>query len=510
MKSIDSFKTKGLLDFGNSTWITIEPCIINNCKLDEGTILFDASICKLHDYVTVPGDLFIITNKSKIYLNCSYCGGSILPKDNSLENVDDLKTCDFDVVSYDFTDSSIFYDLSKDGNSSDSHSFGLNLDTALCFLGSWRVNNRLSLSHYNNLSDVSTFTVNREVYNGLDFKGYHNIRYTPVDGIKGLYVKHDLNSDYSYDMQFTWLTKSDVRYLNKKSKYGIILSGDVDYKYKLSNPVLDCLKVISTIHEKWSDNKDVNYDMVANVCDYNLSIDSFKNIYNTMIYKNKSVPKRDCYGCLMDWTESNDFGHFAWVRAYSTTYFDNQTLSSGLEVEPFNMELDNLDGSITCIFHKTDGSVVSSVSEFLLKDVDMTDGCKYKGDVLLNDGTIIKNVSTSFSQFASDELISRMQHMAVLSKEYKRLGDKIDIDKLRHDLSITADTGGDIIDAYLEYVDYKHFMDKHANDAINRFKLVLITDDSESHLVSTKGNTVDTIILPVISDRTCDNDKVIE
>ena len=44
MKSIDSFKTKGLLSFGNSTWITIEPCIINNCKLDAGTIVFDASI----------------------------------------------------------------------------------------------------------------------------------------------------------------------------------------------------------------------------------------------------------------------------------------------------------------------------------------------------------------------------------------------------------------------------------------------------------------------------------
>lgn len=62
MKLIDSFKTKGLLSFGNSTWITIEPCIINNCNLDAGTILFDASICKVHEHVTSPGDLIVITD----------------------------------------------------------------------------------------------------------------------------------------------------------------------------------------------------------------------------------------------------------------------------------------------------------------------------------------------------------------------------------------------------------------------------------------------------------------
>ena len=53
-------------------------------------------------------------------------------------------------------------------------------------------------------------------------------------------------------------------------------------------------------------------------------------------------------------------------------------------------------------------------------------------------------------------------------------------------------------------------MDKHANDSINRFKFVFTTDDSESHLVSTKGNVVDNIILPVVNDIACNGDKVIE
>lgn len=75
---------------------------------------------------------------------------------------------------------------------------------------------------------------------------------------------------------------------------------------------------------------------------------------------------------------------------------------------------------------------------------------------------------------------------------------------------MTPDTGGDVIDAYVEYADYIQFMDKHANDNINRFKLVVTTDDSESHLVSTKGNVVDNIILPVVNDIACNNDKVIE
>ena len=507
MKLIDSFKIKGLLSFGNSAWITIEPCIINNCKLDAGTIVFDASICKVHEHVTSPGDLIAITDRSKLYFNCPYCGGSILSKDNEIESIDDLKTCDFDVVAYDFTDSSVFYELNEGAGKTVPYNFGLNLDTTLLFLGSWRVDNRLSLNYYNNLSDVSTFIVNREIYSGLQSKGYHNIRYTPVDGIKGLYIKHDLDADWNWDMRFTWLTKSDVQYLSNKSKYGVILSGDVDYKYKLSNPVLDCLKVISTIHEKWDDITDIDYAVIANACDYNLSIDGFKNIYNTMLYNNKSVAKRDCYGCLRDWTESNDFGHSAWVRAYSTTYFSNQTLSSGLEVEPFNTVLDNLENSITCIFYMEDGTVINGVSEFLLKDVDMTEGCKYKGDVLLNGGTIIKNVSTSFSSFASDELLRSMRSMALLSREYRQFGDKIDVDKLRHDLNITADTGGDVLDAYVTYTNYIQFMDKHANDDINRFKLVLA--DGKSHFVSTVYNAVEDIDVPMVKDRPYD-DKVIE
>ena len=151
MKLIDSFKTKGLLSFGNSTWITIEPCIINNCKLDAGTIVFDASICKVHEHVVSPGDLIAITDRSKLYLNCPYCGGSILPKDNATESVDDLKTCDFDVVAYDFTDfigSSVFYELNEGVGKTVPYNFGLNLGTALLFLGSWHVDNRLSSNHY--------------------------------------------------------------------------------------------------------------------------------------------------------------------------------------------------------------------------------------------------------------------------------------------------------------------------------------------------------------------------
>ena len=146
MKLIDSFKTKGLLSFGNSTWITIEPCVINNCKLDAGTILFDASICKVYEHVTSPGDLIAITDRSKLYFNCPYCGGSILSKDNEIESVDDLETCDFDVVPYDFTDSSVFYELNEGAGKTVPYSFGLNLDTALLFLGSWRVDiNRFKL-----------------------------------------------------------------------------------------------------------------------------------------------------------------------------------------------------------------------------------------------------------------------------------------------------------------------------------------------------------------------------
>jgi len=98
--------------------------------------------------------------------------------------------------------------------------------------------------------------------------------------------------------------------------------------------------------------------------------------------------------------------------------------------------------------------------------------------------------------------------MALLSREYRQFGDKIDIDKLRHDLNMTPDTGGDVIDAYVEYADYIQFMDKHANDSINRFKFVFI-DGGKSHLVSTVDNAVEDIDTPMVNDRPYD-DKVIE
>ena len=40
-KFFDSFKTKGLIDLGHSMWVTTEPCIINNCEVNRGTLIID-------------------------------------------------------------------------------------------------------------------------------------------------------------------------------------------------------------------------------------------------------------------------------------------------------------------------------------------------------------------------------------------------------------------------------------------------------------------------------------
>lgn len=49
-KFFDSFKTKGLIDLGHSMWVTTEPCIINNCEVNRGTLIIDSLACKFkHD-----------------------------------------------------------------------------------------------------------------------------------------------------------------------------------------------------------------------------------------------------------------------------------------------------------------------------------------------------------------------------------------------------------------------------------------------------------------------------
>lgn len=331
-KVIDSFKTKGLIDLGNSMWVTTEPCIINNCELKPGILIIDASVCKFKDdvYNTKTGDLILVQGATtSFYKYGILCAGELLPADNKLRPCDTLDEVGFNPTGCVFDGGSTFVNLAKGKGKDDLYTFDVCYSTVNLLTDENKLLNFLNTDTYNELSDVSSFG-----YTETDKYGNnHDTKYTPVDGIKGLYFKCDrisYNDRTHTDFGLEWLTKDDVNRCNRASTYGIIISNDSNDTYKLSDPVLDALKVINDVHERNFITKGADYDTGINVGDFNVSIDSFKNIYDTMLNANNDTLHKCNY--IRDSYEFNeDAGEDYYSRSVSfNIYFNKDTLPCGL------------------------------------------------------------------------------------------------------------------------------------------------------------------------------------
>lgn len=115
MKFIDTFKTKGLLDLGKSMWVTIEPCIINNCEVNAGTLVIDASVCELEDDTAnniKVGDLILVQNRTTSFYDYDdLCTGDLLPIDNRVRSCDTLDSVSFDSIYHNFNGDVMLYDV---------------------------------------------------------------------------------------------------------------------------------------------------------------------------------------------------------------------------------------------------------------------------------------------------------------------------------------------------------------------------------------------------------------
>lgn len=190
--------------------------------------------------------------------------------------------------------------------------------------------------------------------------------------------------------------------------------------------------------------------------------------------------------------------------------------SCGLKVEPFNMVFDDAFGKETDGFNTTDKEFISyeDVKGFVLKDVDVSSddcpkgssGCNYKGDIVLADGSIVENVTTSFDLYSSGNIAAYMRSMALLSRSYRRYGDNIDVNKLRQDLAIVPDLGGNAISAYLEY---KQSDGIDLSTDINKFKLVQV-DGKDSKLVSNVDKQTYITDVPEVTKSDVSDDKCVE
>lgn len=519
-KFIDSFKTKGLIDLGHSMWVTTEPCIINNCELKPGTLIIDSLACKFkYDASKVKTDDLILVQgaTSSFYNYDSWCTGKLLPADNKLRSFDTLEFIDFDFADYDFNGNSMLYDVQIGNGKNEPYTFDTCHSSVNLLINKDGLLNFLNTDTYNKLSDVGLFYYTRPDKGGDN----HDVKYTPVVGIKGLYVKSDrvsyVDSRVKYtDSSLEWLTKDDVNKLNRDSEYGIIISNDSNDTYKLSDPVLDSLKVINDIHKRNYITKGVDYDTGIDVGDFNVSVDSFKNVYDTILnLDNEDLLKPNHIRESQEFKE--DAGEDYYSRSVSfDIYFTKDVLPCGLNVEPFNMVFDDAFCVETDGFNTADDKFISAADAkgFVLKDVDVisddeyvgyASGCYYKGDVILADGSVIQNVSTIFDLYSSGNIAAEMRSMALLSRAYRQHGDKLDVNKLRYDLAIVPSLGGKVIDSYLEY---KQSNTVDLSMEPNRLKLVHV-DGIGAKLVS-DDKQVSGIDIPEVTGPDASDDKCVE
>jgi len=189
-KFLDSFKTKGLIDLGHSMWVTTEPCIINNCEVNRGTLIIDSLACKFkHDASKVKTDDLILVQGATLsfYSYNSGCAGKLLPTDNKLRAFDTLEYVDFDFTDYDFNGNSMLYDVQTGNGKNEPYTFDTCHSSVNLLINKDGLLNFLDTYSYNKLSDVGSFC-----YTKVDrFGDKHDVKYTPVVGIRGLYVKSD-------------------------------------------------------------------------------------------------------------------------------------------------------------------------------------------------------------------------------------------------------------------------------------------------------------------------------
>jgi hypothetical protein len=517
-KFLDSFKTKGLIDLGHSMWVTTEPCIINNCELKPCTLIIDSLACKFkHDASKVKTDDLILVQGATLsfYSYNLGCAGKLLPTDNKLRAFDTLEYVDFDFTDYDFNGNSMLYDVQTGNGKNEPYTFDICHSSVNLLINKDGLLNFLNTDTYNKLSDVGSFGYTETNKYG----NTHDVKYTPVVGIRGLYFKcdHVSHADRTRtNSTLEWLTKDDVNKLNRDSEYGIIISNDSNEAYNLSDPVLDSLKVIDAIHKRDYITKGVDYDTGVTVGDFNVSIDSFKNVYDAILnLDNEDLSKPNHIRESQEFKE--DAGEDYYSRSVSfDIYFTKDALPCGLNVEPFNMVFDDAFCKETDGFYAADDKFISAADAkgFVLKDVDVisgdkyvgyASGCYYKGDIILADGSIIKNVSTAFDLYSSGNIAAEMRSMALLSRAYRQHGDKLDVNKLRHDLAIVPSLGGKVIDSYLEY---KQSNTVDLSMEPNRLKLVHV-DGMDVKLVC-DDKQVSGIDIPEIIGSDASDDKCVE
>ena len=111
----------------------------------------------------------------------------------------------------------------------------------------------------------------------------------------------------------------------------------------------------------------------------------------------------------------------------------------------------------------------------------------YVGDIVTEDGKVIKNVVAQVKDSVWGNFESEMRNIALVSREYRKVGDKIDTKRLENDLGILFYEGASALWRYDGYTANLQTKLKHGIDErpkYNNLKFIPSADGTGAELVS--------------------------
>ena len=112
----------------------------------------------------------------------------------------------------------------------------------------------------------------------------------------------------------------------------------------------------------------------------------------------------------------------------------------------------------------------------------------YIGDIVTENGEVIKDVIAQVKDDVWGNFESEMRNIALVSREYRQVGDKINTKRLENDLGMLFYEGASALWRYDGYTANLQTKLKHGIDdrpKYNNFKFVPSTDGTDAELVST-------------------------
>ena len=500
---MNNFKTKGLIKLHDSMWVTTEPCTVNNRRFDIGTLIVGPDIIRTGAYRgdLESQDLFVVTKNDSIYRahthnidmlcrdfddtidgNEWFLLGEVIFKDNMCPNMWDSAHINARIEDVSCSKRNISQDVIDSFGS--NVGFGFNIDMLKPFVGKENMLKILSTEKRKDLASIGSFSANIE--------GRYVV-YSAVDDIKGLYFVSNSDLDryvrrQHYDTgNFVWLTNKDISDINRVSKYGIVEDTTGVNDCKINDECLNALKAINMVHNGVTFGSDEFTKIIGDMS--SLSEIEYMNIKGSIDACNRTLNYTKNYElCYFDYVSVDD----GWDKTQvpHSIYVDFDVLPNGLEVEPFNTVFERDFCYDALLFRDKEDDKNYDAKCFVLKDIntDIDSQMCYMGDIVTENGKVIKDVIAQVKDNVWGNFESEMRNIALVSREYRQVGDKINTKRLENDLGMLFYEGASALWRYDGYTANLQTKLKHGIDdrpKYNNFKFVPSTDGTDAELVST-------------------------